>query len=116
MATVTIRDNSIWLKHISDELLKRDLERLSPNEAIELAVDNVEGIWRRMQDGKDGRSTFGIKPDGAMSEVWKRWCIERRGETITIRRAATADAYLSESTKLFEEWNSAEDEEAFRDL
>jgi hypothetical protein len=68
-----------------------------------------------MRNGKDGRSTTGIKPIGPMKEIWRRFQT-RRGEVVEVREVRTADAYLAALTDTLSEWNSPEDEEAFRDL
>jgi hypothetical protein len=69
-----------------------------------------------MKTGKDGRPTEGIRPDGNMKRVWSDWYKNRRGELISIREVQLADDYLIKVSKLFVEWDSPEDEEAFRDL
>jgi hypothetical protein len=68
-----------------------------------------------MRDDKDGRPTKGIKPIGPMKEIWKR-LQSRRGELVEVREVRTADTYLSALRGTLSEWNSPEDEEAFRDL
>ena len=60
-------------------------------------------------------STTGIKPIGPMKEIWKR-LQARRGEVVEVRQVRTADAYLAALNETMTEWNSPEDEEAFRDL
>jgi hypothetical protein len=68
-----------------------------------------------MRDGKDGRSTNGLKPVGPMREVWKRMQ-SRRGAIVPVREIGSADAYLDSLRPLLSEWDSPEDDEAFRDL
>ncbi len=116
MATTEIRDDAIWLKHLEgDPDLKARLGALAVGEMIELEVDGVVGTWERMRDGKDGRPTMGIKPVAAMRQVW---AVFRKGprRTIQVRQARSADAYLSAIAATLSEWNSAEDEIAYRDL
>jgi hypothetical protein len=50
-----------------------------------------------------------------MKEVWKG-LQARRGELVEVREVKTADAYLATLSSTMTEWNSPEDEEAFRDL
>jgi hypothetical protein len=116
MGKVAIRDNSIWLKHVEgDAALKKRLSDLAPGETIDLEVDGIVGRWERMKVGKDGRTTDGIKPIAEMREVWAR--LQRnRGRIVDIREVTTADSYLSALTPLLSEWDSPEDEAAYRDL
>jgi hypothetical protein len=116
MAYVEIRDDSMWAKQIEGGKVLRDrIVALTPGEVIELEVDGIVGSWEKMRDGKDGRSTMGIKPIGPMKEIWKRFQ-SRRGEVVEVREVKTADAYLAALSGTLAEWNSPEDEEAFRDL
>jgi hypothetical protein len=50
-----------------------------------------------------------------MKAVWKRFQ-SRRGEVVAVREVRTTDAYLAALSDTLSEWNSPEDEEAFRDL
>jgi hypothetical protein len=50
-----------------------------------------------------------------MKEIWKR-LQSRRGDVVEVREVRTADEYLSVLSNTMTEWNSPEDEEAFRDL
>jgi hypothetical protein len=50
-----------------------------------------------------------------MKTVWKRFQ-SRRQQLVEIREVRTADAYLAALSDTLSEWNSSEDEEAFRDL
>lgn len=116
MAYVEIRDDAMWATQIEGgKALKDRVLSLAPGEIIELEVDGIVGRWERMRNGKDGRPTKGIKPVGPMKEVWKR-LQARRGEVVEIREVRTADAYLAGLSNTLSEWNSPEDEEAFRDL
>lgn len=116
MATVTITDNSIWLKHIEgDPKLTKRLRELAEEEVIDLEVGGVVGRWQRMRTGKDGRPTPGIKPIEGMQQVWARMLADR-GRVVKIREVKTADSYLAALTPLMSEWDTQEDEEAYRDL
>ncbi len=116
MASIAIRDDTIWAAHIEgSKVLKDRILSLAAGEVIELEVGDIVGRWEKMRDGGDGRPTPGIKPIGPMKEIWKSFQ-SRRGEYVDIREVRTADAYLDALTNTLTEWNSPEDEEAFRDL
>ncbi|MDP1729615.1 MAG: hypothetical protein Q8L54_00230 [Devosia sp.] len=116
MAKVKIRDNSIWLNHIEgDRPLRERLQSMKPGQIVDLEVDGIVGRWERMKNGRDGRPTPGIKPIEAMRDVWKRMQ-SQRGRVVDLRAVRTADSYLAALTPLLSEWDSPEDEEAYRDL
>ncbi len=85
MARTPIRDVVIWAKHIhgEDELVAR-LNALRSGETIELRVDGFHGTWRKMADGRDGRSTLGIRPIGAAQTFWRELYASRRGEVVDV--------------------------------
>ena len=114
--TIPISDVAIWFKHVSSPELKDRLKSLRDDEVINLEIDGIVGRWVRMKTGKDGRATDAIRPDGNMKEIWGDWYKLRRGELISIREVRLADTRKSESSVLFPEWDSPEDEAAFRDL
>lgn len=114
--TVPIEDHAIWFKHVRSRTLLERLTKLRDEEEINLEISGVVGRWKRMRTGKDGRRTDAIKPEGAMKSVWNDWFRTRKGEVVTLREAVLADDYLALGSKLFSEWNSPEDEAAFRDL
>ena len=117
MGKVKIKDHVIWLRHIEgDPALGERIRTMSANEVLELEVNGIVGRWQRMRDGKDGRQTQGIKPIDSMREVWKRFRSEATGRIVDIREVRSADTYLAALTLLFSEWDSPEDEEAYRDL
>jgi len=116
MGYLEIRDDSIWVRHIDgDKSLRDRLAALRPDDTIELDVGGIVGSWQKMKTGKDGRPTSGLKPVGPMREVWKRMQA-RRGEIVPIRVVATVQTYLAALTPLMNEWESPEDDEAYRDL
>ena len=114
---VEIRDDVIWAKHLkSNSALYNAVVDLGENEKIRLSVDGIIGSWAKMRTGSDGRPTQGLKPVGAMATVWKR-LQARRGQKIVIRWPDEEDdALLRLADATFEEWYSAEDEEAFGEL
>jgi len=116
MGYVEIRDDAVWAKQIEgSKALKDRIVTLAPGDIVELEVDGIVGKWERMRNGKDGRPTMGIKPVGPMREIWKQWQ-SRRGEIVEVREVHKADSYLAALSGTLSEWNSPEDEEAFRDL
>jgi hypothetical protein len=116
MAHVEINDDALWATKIEGgKALKQRILALAPGDVIDLEVDGIVGRWEKMRTGRDGRATPGIKPIGPMKEVWKG-LQARRGELVEVREVKTADAYLATLSSTMTEWNSPEDEEAFRDL
>jgi hypothetical protein len=96
MAKTPIRDVVIWAKHIhGDGELLANLEALQGGETIDLIVDGVRGVWRKMADGKDGRSTSGIRPVGAAQTFWKELYASRRGDVVDVELAPRAPAIRS---------------------
>lgn len=115
--TVMISDHLIWFSHITDNVLRDHLDALKPREVINLEADGVVGRWLRMENGKDGRPTPGIKPEGPMKTIWNEWFRTRKGERIELRPVQLADDFLKAGGKTFStEWESPEDEKAFADL
>ncbi|MGY6706881.1 MAG: hypothetical protein ACXIVF_01030 [Rhizobiaceae bacterium] len=106
----------IWFKHVHDQELVDRFTMLRSNEPISLDADGVVGLWRRMRTGKDGRPVPGLRPEGRMKDVWNEWFKSRKGLAITVREVTLADDYLKAGSEQFSEWNSPEDEAAFRDL
>lgn len=87
MAMVEIRDHSIWIKHIHGTGdLKDKLMGLVEGDLIELKVDGFRGMWRKMDDGKDGRKTNGIRGLGLSQKRWHA-LQDRRGELVEIEEA-----------------------------
>ncbi len=116
MASIRIEDTTIWLRHIEDEPLRTRLGGLRDEDVVHLVTDGVVGRWRRMKTGSDGRPTLGIKPEGEMKAIWLDWYRKRRGEFIELSEVRLADDYLAEGSRLFSEWSSPQDEQAFRYL
>lgn len=114
---VEIRDDVIWARHLKpNRKLYDKVVNLPADAEIRLAVDGIVGKWAKMKRGADGRPTQGIKPIGAMATVWKRLQV-RRGEKVSIDLVDIEDeAWLRLADSSFDEWYSAEDEEAYGDL
>lgn len=117
MDTLKITDDVIWLKHIAaGEGFMDKVGRLRPAQKLRLEVDGRSGIWTRMADGKDGRPTPGLKPhDDETRALWKTMQ-QRRGETVPVKLIEVRDPYLSHIQDILSEWDTKEDNEAFRDL
>ena len=116
MTTTTINDDAIWAKNIDGNPgLRNQIRAMRPGEVIDLEVDGIVGKWERMRNGKDGRPTFGIKPIAEMRQVWARLRAQS-GKVVAIRPVITADSYLAALTPVLSEWDSTQDDEAYRDL
>ena len=117
MAKVRINDDAIWLKHVEgDPRLGQRIRSMAAGDVLDLEVNGVVGRWERMRDGKDGRPTFGIRPVAEMKDVWARFRRSATGSIVDVREVTTADAYLAALGPLLSEWDSPEDELAYRDL
>jgi hypothetical protein len=116
MGYVRVKDDLLWASHIEgDSELRKRLLALPPGTSIDLEVDGIVGQWEKAKTGKDGRATAAVKPVGPMKDIWKQYQ-QRRGEIVTIRETRTADSFLAALNSTLSEWNSPEDDEAFRDL
>ena len=86
MSFVEIRDYALWIKHIhGNDELKDELQQMKAGELIELEVDGVRGMWKKMDDGKDGRPTPGIKGIGEAKDHW-HGLQNARGKLVTIQK------------------------------
>lgn len=93
VAQTPVKDVVIWAKHIhGDPVLGSKLAGLRGGELLELVVDGVKGSWRKMDDGRDGRPTRGIRPVGRMQEFWRELYATRRGEIVEIELATDSKA------------------------
>ena len=87
MAKVEVRDHAIWIKHIhGDESLTEKLNQMPAGTLIELSVDGVQGHWRKMDDGKDGRPTNGLRAIGTAKDHWHAMQ-DDRGKLVDINAA-----------------------------
>ena len=93
MAQTTVSDFVIWAKHIhGDPALAARILALAPGETVRLRVDGVVGAWRRMDDGRDGRPTRGIRPLGESRKFWRQLYAERRGGVVEVELPEDAPA------------------------
>jgi hypothetical protein len=87
MSHVEVRDHALWTKHIhGNEPLKEKIHSMSAGQLIELVVNGVRGQWVKMDNGKDGRPTPGIKALGAARKNWHA-LNDERGTVVPIREA-----------------------------
>lgn len=92
-AETAVKDVVVWTKHVhGDRRITTRLQSLKGGEDLELLVDGVRGLWRKMADGVDGRPTSGLRPVGRMQEFWKELYASRRGETVVIELPADDEA------------------------
>lgn len=114
---IKIRDDVLWLKQLKEVPdLFEAASQLAAGDELTLRVDGIVGRWARMRPGRDGRPTMGLKPIGAMAEVWAR-LQRKRGELVSLDWPdAEDDPLLRLADETFDEWRSAEDEAAYGDL
>jgi hypothetical protein len=85
MARATISDYVIWAKHIHDDpSLTARVVGMSAGETIELEIEGERGAWRKMDDGKDGRPTPGLRPVGSAQNHWRGLYKTRRGQVARV--------------------------------
>lgn len=91
MAQAAVRDVVIWAKHIHGPEIRQRVAALRGGQTLDLIVDGVRGTWRKMEDGRDGRPTSGIRPIGRMQEFWRELYASRRGDVVPIALAEDED-------------------------
>ena len=118
-AQVKVSDHVIWLTRIQGGSALRDrLTALEPQARVLLRVDGARMAFRRMQDGRDGRPTLGLRPDADFVQQWNALYETKRGEMVSLELESVqgVDPYLAGLEPVLAEWLSPEDEEAFGDL
>lgn len=87
MSVVEVRDHALWTKHIhGNPALREKINAMHQGELIELVVDGWRGTWVKMDDGNDGRPTFGIKAVGTAKTKWHAMT-DQRGSLVPIAEA-----------------------------
>jgi hypothetical protein len=93
MGKIVVSDDVIWAKHILGNAdLIQALNGLPGGEPVALIIDGVEGQWCKMEDGKDGRPTKGLRPVGRTKAFWKALYQNRLGEAVAIDMVPRAAA------------------------
>jgi len=102
MARTAVRDVVIWVKHIHGDDVSQRVLGLRGGETLDLLVDGVAGSWRKMDDGRDGRPTTGIRPIGRMQDLWRELYANRRGDVVTLELSqANGDVVMERSNLTF---------------
>lgn len=81
-----VRDHVLWISHVAgDPLLRTWLESVPAGAILDLYVDGVKGVWRKLADGSDGRPCPGFKP--VNEPIRGRWhkLQEQRGSHVSFR-------------------------------
>jgi len=87
MSVVEARDYVLWPKHIhGNPRLRNELLALAAGALVTLEVDDVTGTWVKMEDGKDGTPTPGLKALGVARDHWHGLFRARRGAVVAIRK------------------------------
>ena len=117
MATMIIRDDVLWARHIEgDPELAETIRSLPQDQIVVLRIEGRPVRFRKMRDGTTGRPTEGVKPDSLDAAYWRQ-LQARRGSMITVEpENVKVDPYLLSLTATLTEWNSPEDAAAYDGL
>ena len=92
MSVVEARDYVLWPKHIhGNPALRDELLALSAGAVVTLEVDGVVGMWVKMDDGKTGAPTPGLKALGAARIHWHGLFKVNRGAVVKIAKVVEAE-------------------------
>jgi hypothetical protein len=85
VSKINARDDVIWAKHVkgSPEMVQF-FNGMVQGELVALNIDGIEGYWRKMNNGKDGRPTYGLRPDGDTKAFWQSIYHSQKGEMVPI--------------------------------
>lgn len=83
---VEVRDHVLWVAHIDGDAEVRSwLESMPAGAIVDLQVDGVAGVWRKLSDGSDGRPSAGFKPvNEPIRSHWHR-LQSRRGVIVRLQ-------------------------------
>ena len=97
MGVVEARDYVLWPKHIhGNPQLRDELLQLEAGALVTLEVDGVAGTWVKMEDGKNGVPTPGLRALGVARDHWHGLFRANRGAVVNITKRAEpsrANAY-----------------------
>jgi hypothetical protein len=87
MSVVEARDYVLWPKHLhGNPSLRDELLALAAGTVVVLEIDGVTGTWVKMEDGKTGVPTPGLKALGAARAHWHGLFRNRRGAVVAVRK------------------------------
>jgi hypothetical protein len=99
VGVIEARDYVLWIKHLhGDAALRDELLALPAGAVVNLMVDGMAGTWVKMQDGRGGTPTPGLKALGSARDHWhglfraRRGAVVEIGKPIIARRPQTAEA------------------------
>lgn len=82
---VEVRDHALWIKHIEGpEPTLEWLFAIPGGEMIRLVVDGIDGDWRKMKAGKDGRPTPGFMPVSEAAKTHWHMLQSQRGSWVSL--------------------------------
>jgi hypothetical protein len=83
---VEINDVVIWAKSVYDPALQKFIIQAPQGKTMFLEIDGVAGNWIKMNDGRDGRPTNGIKPTTyTKNSSWAKIRAQKWGTLVSIR-------------------------------
>jgi hypothetical protein len=86
MGLVEINDVVIWAKSVYEyPALRARIIEAPPETIIPLEIDGVIGNWIKMNDGRDGRPTNGIKPTKTTKKPWGEIRKQKWGTLVSVR-------------------------------
>lgn len=102
---VEVRDHVLWTKHIrGDDTLKVALNALSERSQIDLEIDGCRGTWQKMDHGRNGQPTPGLKPLEPARSHWHTLVGNTMRSVVTIALASDAqNAATGRDEQSFEE-------------
>jgi hypothetical protein len=81
----SVNDYVIWTRNLhGDQALVERLKSLKAGETVALKIEGKRGLWRKMDNGKDGRPTLGLRPLGEAQQFWRSLYKHNRGKTVAL--------------------------------